>query len=443
MGFLGFLFPSDADKVEKARGLVEVDPARALHLVNGLEVEGSDAVRTVARDKLKARNIEVALGCANAREFEEAKEHLDLAARFADKGDSAVKAARKEVAVLEKTAPKPKARSMGGGSDPFGGGAAMPVAGGAALEGEIEAEGDDDLWSLPPEDPRVRFALLLETYPEALRERLAGLGQGFAEAVVDIDDGKAEKALKRLGSFVGKEPAARFERARAAQAAGNLPLAGSDLATFGEAVGHMTIGGVHTGALLAQILAEQGRLAEALAAVENALEADEGSVPLRGTRASLLEGLGRFGEADEVARRLVREVPSDMGLYKLMARCRVQGDKRVEAMQVLESGLKSNCTTGSCGSQPFDVDAGRLLARLYLEDQIEPRRARDLVMRVKANVEQSTWFENYLDVLTARNENDDDALDQARELLPPTDTPENDPRRRMVLKAFPELGSAV
>ncbi len=438
MGFLGFLFPSDADKVEKARGLVEVDPARALHLVNGLEVEGSDTVRAAARGKLKARNIEVAVGCANAREFEEAREHLDLAARFADKGDSQVKAARKEVAILEKTAPKPKARSMGGGSDPFGGGAAMPVAG-EAIEGEIEAEGDDDLWSLPPDDPRVRFALLLETYPEELRERLAGLGQGFAEAVVDIDDGKAEKALKRLGSFVGKEPAARFERARAAQAAGNLALAGSDLATFGETVGHMTIGGVHTGALLAQILAEQGRLPEALTAVEKALESDVGSVPLRGTRASLLEGVGRFAEADEVARNLVREVPSDMGLYKLMARCRVQGDKRIEAMQVLESGLKTNCTTGNCGSQGFDVDAGRLLARLYLEDQIEPRRARDLVMRVKANVQQATWFENYLDVLTARNDEEEDALDQARALLPPTDAPETDPRRRMVLKAFPEL----
>jgi len=444
MGLLGWLFPSDEDKLNKARGLVDVDPAQAIHLLNGLDIDGAMEVTTAARNQLKSKNLGVALGCANSGEFEIADEHLELAARFAEKGDAAVADARKEVALLKKTAPKARApRSLGAASDPFGGGgAAMPVAGGE-FEGEIEAQGDDDLWSLPPDDPRVRFALLLETYPEDLRERLAALGTSFAEAVVDIDDGQPKRALKVLGSFVGSEPAARFERARAAQATGNLPLAGSDLATFGDTVGHVAIGGVHTGALLGRVLAEQGRLEDALAAVNKAMEQDAGNFQLRGTKATMLEGLGHFGEADELARGLIREVPSDMGLYKLMARCRIQSNKRIEAMQVLESGLKSNCTTGNCGSQPFDVDAGRLLARLYLEDRLDPRRARELVIRVKAGLDQPTWFEDYLDALTARNEEEEDALEQARRLLPAANAPEDDPRRKMVMKAFPELAPSV
>lgn len=446
MGLLSWLFPSEEDKYNKAIELLELGQyAQALNLLDSLDRDDLDEPREKARLALKSRNLQVAIGCANAGEFEAAEEHLELAARFSTAKDPDVRSAKKEIAKLESKASVPQAPSGAGmGSDPLGmgGGATpMPVAGGPA--GPVEAQGDDDLWSLPPDDPRVRFALLLESYPEDLRERLAALGPRFAEAVVAIDDGNPKGALKKLGSFVGSEPAARFERARAAQSVGNLPMAGSDLATFGDEVGHVIVGGMHTGALLGRILAEQGRLDDALAAVEKALETDQGNFQLRGTKASLLESVGQFGQADELARKLVREVPSDMGLYKLMARCRVQADKRIEAMQVLESGLKSNCTTGTCGSQPFDVDAGRLLARLYLEERLDPRRARELVTRVKASVEQPTWFEHYLDALTARNENDDDALNLARKLLPPANTPDEDPKTKMVLKAFPELSPSA
>jgi len=446
MGLISWLFPSEEDKYNKAIGLLESEQfADALSLFDRLDRDDLDAPKSQARQGLKKRNIEVAVGCANAGEFDAANEHLDLAIRFSSAKDPDVRSAQKEIARLETKAPAPKAPTGGGmGSGPLGmggGGTPMPVAGGPA--GPVEAQGDDDLWSLPPDDPRVRFALLLESYPEALRERLAGLGARFAEAVISIDEGNPQAALKKLGSFVGSEPAARFERARAAQATGNLPLAGSDLAIFGEEVGHVVVGGMHTGAMLGRILAEQGRLDEALTAINKALEQDAKNFQLRGTKASLLEGLGKFAQADELARKLVRDVPSDMGLYKLMARCRVQSDKRIEAMQVLESGLKSNCTTGNCGSQPFDVDAGRLLARLYLEERLDPKRARELVSQVKAGIEKPTWFEDYLDALTARNQNDEDALSLARDLLPPANTPDEDPRKNMVMKAFPELSATA
>ena len=49
--------------------------------------------------------------------------------------------------------------------------------------------GDDPIWSLPPDDPRLQYALRWETYPVEVRERLIPLGQEFAEAVLSIQRG--------------------------------------------------------------------------------------------------------------------------------------------------------------------------------------------------------------------------------------------------------------
>ena len=110
--------------------------------------------------------------------------------------------------------------------------------------------GDDPIWSLPPDDPRLQYALHLETYPVEVRERLIPLGQEFAEAVLSIQQGNGNDGVSILSNYIEREPAVRYERARAAMAIGNLPLAIADLMTFGDEVGHCVIGNVHTGALL-------------------------------------------------------------------------------------------------------------------------------------------------------------------------------------------------
>ena len=69
-------------------------------------------------------------------------------------------------------------------------------------------------WSLPPDHPHVR--LRNESYPKELQKRLIDLGADFAEATLLIEDGKAFEAYERLSLFVEADPAARFERARAA-----------------------------------------------------------------------------------------------------------------------------------------------------------------------------------------------------------------------------------
>ena len=184
-----------------------------------------------------------------------------------------------------------------------------------------------------------------------------------------------------------------------------------------------------------------GLVQDALVAVDRGLSADPDSMPLQGTRAMVLEGLGRYEEADELARALVKKSPRDLGLYKLMARCRVRGGKRIEAMQVLEAGLTRNCTSGKCGSQPFDVDAGRMLARLYLEDRLDDNRAVELISQIKGAVRQPGPFEAYLDALVARNSADPGAADAARRLL--GSLKPKDPLRGVIAEAFPETVRAL
>jgi tetratricopeptide (TPR) repeat protein len=439
VGLLSWLFPSPQDRLDKARNLLESgEYAQALNHLEGLELDEVPALLGQAREGLQQLNLKMAVAHASAHEFERAEEHLELALGFSGSGNEAIHEARRVVRDLRSSAPEEKeARRAPAANGPLGMGGAGPqvVAGEAGI---AEAEGQDDLWSLPPDDPRLRFALTLETYPEDLRERMVQLGAGFAEAVALTDEGQAAKAVEKLGKFVAADPVARYERARAAQSAGKLGMAGSDLATFRDAVGHQKIGNLHTGAMLAQVLAAQDRLDDALEAAESALADDPKEIQLLGTRASLLEGLGRIEEADDAARNLVKQAPSDMGLYRLMARCRIQGNKPVEAMQVLESGLRTNCSGGGCGTQAFDVEAGRMLARLYLENRMEPKRADDLVNSIHQNIKAPTWFEDYLDALTARNEEAEDALEQARSLLPAANDTDN-PRRKILLMAFPDL----
>jgi hypothetical protein len=434
MALFSWLSPSPEKKIAKAQGFLDNKLyVKARDAAEGIDSELAEEIRKAALRGLRDLNIREAIGLANALEFERAQEHLDLAENFDQGGDNKLQEARGEVRRLRTNAPAPKKRSAGAaGSSPFGGGGGG-VSDGAGAD-EIPEPDENNLWSLPPDDPRLAVAITLETYPAELREKFLALGGKFAGILALIDKGEAEAAVEQLTPYIESEPAVRFERSRAAQAAGKLPLAGSDLATWGQEFGHQLVGPSHTAALLAQIYAEQGRLEDGLRVVIAQLKIEAGQRQLRGTMATLLEAVGRFSEADEVARKLVREVPSDLGLYRLMARCRIRGGKRIEAMQVLESSLKSNCTSGACGSQPFDVEAGRILARLYLEDRLDAKRATELMTLIKNNAKEMGWFDQYLEALVERNggKADTDAL--AEGLL--VGVGDKDPRRVLVEQAF-------
>ncbi|MDP6947395.1 MAG: hypothetical protein QF464_24820, partial [Myxococcota bacterium] len=59
---------------------------------------------------------------------------------------------------------------------------------------------------------------------------------------------------------------------------------------------------------------------------------------------------------------------------------------------------------GKCGNQPLDVAAVRQLARMYLEDRIEPKRTEELLADLRRHVKKPGWEDAYISALLARNE---------------------------------------
>ena len=278
MSFLGKLFGTDPDvKVDKAARLIaEAEFHEARWLLEGLDHPRADELMKTALSGLITANLDEARARYSSGDREGGEEHLTLAREFGATGEQ-LRSARR---LGRESMPKPKPKKT------------------PADEGPI---GNDPIWSLPPEDPRLRYALLVETYPEHLRERLLGLGPSFAESVLMTDSGKAQQAMKSLAEHVAQDDVARYERARAAIAAGELPAAASDLLQFGDSIGHQRIGSNHTAMMMVQVLSSLGRSEEALGHILRELSKPEPpheQIMLRSAEAQLLFILGRDEEAD-------------------------------------------------------------------------------------------------------------------------------------------------
>jgi tetratricopeptide (TPR) repeat protein len=405
MGWLSKLFGTDpqarVDKARKLLGKGEYNEAR--WTLDGVKHPDVGPLLAQAKAGLVLMNLDEAKARYTAGDSVGAKEHLEIAREFGASTDQLKDARRfgREVREAE------QARKVAQAQQP------------------IEPEGDDPLWGLPPDDPRLRYAMRLENWPEALRLRLSQLGPAFAQAVMAIEDGNAAQAFEALTPFVQNEPAARFERARAALELGRLPAAAADLAEFGSALGHQRIGNQHTAVLHTQVLARMGRGEDALEMLDGAIQTDT-AIDLLGTRASLLEAMGRFEQARDEAEKLLHKAPKDQGLYRLLARVREALGDREGATFALEGSLATTCSNpGKCGQQPFDVAAGRMLARLYLEDRKAPDRVAELLDQVARNTEQPGWEDRYLEALVARNDGNTrvDEMVQALEQALPTGDP--------------------
>ncbi|MCB9780515.1 MAG: tetratricopeptide repeat protein [Alphaproteobacteria bacterium] len=417
MGFLGRLFGmyTPEERVARARAFLEKgEPNEARIELEGLDQPDAVAVHGQACEALVQLNLDEAIARFTAQDEDGAREHLEMAQAFGATRDQLREVRRQAREIRDEERRRIEAE--------------QPAE-------VVEQEGDDPLWSLPPGDPRVRFAMLVESYPPALRERLAALGKDFAAAVLLKEDGQAAQAWDALSVWVEQEPAARLERAKAALAANQWAKAASDLATFGDALGHQRVGGLHTSVTLAQLWTRMGRVEDALELVTTELARDPQDLALRGTHAQLLEVAGRLEEAERVTQQTLEQAPRDMGLYRLLGRIRLRRDDRMGAMQALEGSLRvGKCETpGKCGYQPPDPDALRMLARLYLEDRIDPKRARQLLELLGAVAQQPTWDDAYLAALQARNDGQDTTqlVTELRAQVGP-----GDPRRALVDQAF-------
>ena len=163
-------------------------------------------------------------------------------------------------------------------------------------------------WSLPPDDPRLQYAIHLEGYPPTLRKELIPLGQEFAQAVLALQRGQGSQTISTLSNYIEREPAVRYERALAAISTGDLALAISDLMLFGQEVGHQVINNTHTGALLGQLMAKVGRGAEGIDTMTKLIEEDQ-HVSMRIVRSQLQYQLGKLTIAEHETQQCSKNSP--------------------------------------------------------------------------------------------------------------------------------------
>jgi tetratricopeptide (TPR) repeat protein len=434
MGLLSWFFPSPADRVASARRLMDGQRWAEARL-DLLELDHPDAAGLVAtcETELARMNLVEAVNWARAGDEQRLAQHLELAEQFARGGlEDAFRDARREMRELraERTELARRAQEAEAARqmsvDPLG------MSGGPSW---LDRSVPTDLLDAADEEAAARLALVVENYAQPLRASVGALGPAFARAILDHEDGRPDLAVQALLELPDDHPVVRYERARAAYALGDPTAAARELRVFAtQAGGHHPMGRYHTGEFLALCLAESGR-------------ADEGLRVLRSLRASqpklgavlyaqLLELTGDLPEAERVLADLIRNHPKDTGLYKLLARVRVAGGERQQAMVALEAALTAcACAPGKCGYQPPDVGVLRGLATLYLEDGVQTPRGIELAGQALGLVEEPTWEDAYLRALAARAGKDPQAPRLAEALW--EHTPPGDARHARLTQFLP------
>ena len=401
MKLWSWLFPSDADRLARAADLLEkgrAADARFELLENG--APGADTLLAEAERQLAILNLEEAIVRCRSGDDMGVQNALDTADNFRREGMEAifqdarrnlraVRKERREAEAREKEAREAKAMQ----ADPLG------LTGGPSWLDEVARP---DLYDPERAEIEARLALIVENYPEAIRQTVESLDPSFGAAVLDLEEGRPDRALTVLLMLPEDAPLVRWERARAAHALGDPKAAASEVRAFLELTKtHMPFGRTHSGVYLPQLLAESGDVAQALRVLRSVREDHPGlGAPLF---AQLLEATNALEEAERVAMALCKEHPRQPAFYLQLARIRIKAGHREAATVALEASLSNTCCTpGQCGYQPPNLQVIRTLAILYFEDKREPHRARELAKQASDIVQSPNWEDHYLSALAAR-----------------------------------------
>jgi tetratricopeptide (TPR) repeat protein len=423
MGLWSWLFPSPEQKLEKARAKLargEFADARLDALDLG-SLPGARDVVELAEEGLAKLNLEAAVAAAASGDEARTAEHLELARTFgASSGapgmDEAVADARARItAHLDAAAAAKRKREQ---DDAF------RI---ADVDPRFKEDHGEAEIPLPPgvteeeaDAVKVRLGLVHDAWPEPLRDEMIALGAGFAQAVLELDEGRPEAALAALADLPDRA-LVWHERARANEAMGAFDEAVAAWTRFAElAGGHHAVGEHHTGVLLARDLAQVGRLDEAVALL-GALRADAPELA-PGLWIELLFLAGRVDEVEPLVLGLIRTHGEHPRLVHDLARARAIRGERASAIRLLERLVQPEVDVG-----PVALPAHRLLATLRLEDGDASEPVLALADRARSLVTQPEWDDVYLAALAARARDDARWTDLRATLE--ASTPADDPRR--------------
>lgn len=424
MGLLSWLFPTADDRVAAAKKYVaQKNWAEARLEVLDLDRDDARRILEQAEHELAKLNLDAAVSWARAGDDRRVQVHMEMAENFHKGGlEEEFRAARREMRELRKSRSEQEERAKREkeakqmAADPLG------LTGGASW---LQAPVDEGLYDPEREEIEARVALIVEGYPESLRGGVRDLGADFAKAVIDLEEGRADRALQALLALDDANPLVRWERARCCHMLGDPKATAREIKAFAErAGGHHDMGRQHSVELLAQVLTEEGNPKEALRVLRNAraTEPDRGGFLF----AQLLFMTGELTESETVLTDMIRKHPRTQPLYMLLAQVRLAGGHRVQAMRALEASQEAVCCTpGKCGSQKPDPNILRTLATLYLEDGIETERAYELADQAFSLIQRPQWGDVYLKALVAKAQRAPDAEEFAQRVrtITPADHP--------------------
>lgn len=421
MGLLSWLFPSDEDKIAKAKRWMDGGEwADARLLLMGIEHPEAKTLLQDCEVQLCQLNLDAAVSWAEADDPDRVQHHFEVAENFSSSATGeAFRAARRQVREIRTAREEEKKRE------------AEALARQAVANEPVYMDGMPET---ADEEAAARIALIVESYDPALKETVGPLGSTFAQALLDLEDGRADLAIRGLVELPDDVAVVRYERARAAYAMGDPAATAKELVAFAELHGqHAGMGRHHSAIFLATVLTESGQVDEALALLRKERKNDPELGA--GLYAQLLELTGELEQAERVLMKLIRTYSKDTGLYALLGRVRAKAGNRMGAMTTMEAGLEaSKCKPGTCGFRPPDIRLVRGLATLYLEDGLETARALELAEQAVGLVQQPTWEDAYLQALAARASG---VVDSDRMIAALWEHTPDDERREKLTKFLP------
>ncbi len=386
MSFLKRLFGAEPEQ-QLARARKALDgglPAEALDLFERAEKGSDEASELAQQARTGADEAAAALVEMNLREADLSQEGGDLegAVHHLQTAQELCRDDRQKARVTDRMAMLEDA--LAAEAEP------------QALFTSEGAVGEED----PPE---VAWELLLGTLVEEVAEEYRERPDDYRDAVLALNEGGIETAVEGLKAYKEadpEDPLVAFELGRAYLSLDRFDDAAKELAFAREDIGFDPIdraGMLQVGLLEADALLGLGKPREARALLDAAVEDQGENVSLMFLRGRIELAMEDHDAVEATFDRVTTLAPKLVEGAMMLGQSRMQRKDPVGAADVLETGIKRHCGTGTCQVQPVSAPAARMLVQCYLDQGVKLRDAEDLLLQIRGSQEgHVSWADHLL-----------------------------------------------